>query len=339
MHKFLPFVAALLMLPAVVAQEADTLQAASDNFNQAWLSRDVAATQKFAAAGATVFSLAGTDATSLAEAIRKEGRSLRDATSSETVVSVDVKVHGATAIVTRIARIDHTAKKRQYSSPQRQTEFWVKTNGAWKLSHMHQSAYTNFASAINAFERADAKGLPKPGGVVFVGSSSIRMWKTLNEDFPDTNNVHRGFGGSQLIDSIVYVDRLITKYAPSKVVVYAGDNDVGAGKNAERVLQDFKTLVTSIHKRLPDAQIGFIAIKPSRARWKLWSEMAKANKLVAEFAKGDPKLTYFDIATPMLANSGGGMPAADWFIQDGLHMTPKGYAAWTKVIRPWVDAR
>jgi ketosteroid isomerase-like protein/lysophospholipase L1-like esterase len=337
MRLLLSSLVLLLVVTPGLAQENDAVRKASAGFNEAWVNRDADAAKKFAVPDATVFSMNGSDTTNIAGAVRKEDQALRDGSSRETVVSVVVKTLGNTATVTRISRLDYKMKNREFSSPKRQTELWTRVDGGWKLTHLHQSAYSNFASSMDSFEKADKKTMPKPGGVVFVGSSSIRMWKTLNDDFPNSNNIHRGFGGSQLVDSILYVDRLITKYAPTKVVVYAGDNDVGAGKSAERVLQDFKTLVASIHSRLPEAQIGFIAIKPSRARWKLWPEMAKANRLVAEFTSTDSKLTYFDIAKPMLANSGGGMPASGWFIKDGLHMTPKGYEAWTKVIRPWVD--
>ena len=234
--------------------------------------------------------------------------------------------------------MDHKRNTEQFSSGQRQTQIWLKRRGDWKLSHLHLSNYANFETAILAFEKSDKAEMPKPGGVVFVGSSSIRMWKTLEDDFPKTNTVHRGFGGSQLVDSIMYVNRIITPYAPSKVVVYAGDNDVAAGKKADRVLADFKTLVASIHARVPAAKIGFIAIKPSRSRWNLWPEMDKANRLVATFAESHPKVTYLDIAAPMLAEKDK-KPAKDLFIADGLHMTPKGYEKWTKVIRPWVEAK
>ena len=333
----LSIIAVLLLSPTSFAQEA-TVANASREFNKAWLSRNAKAVNAHCANGATLFGTNGGDQATVSRAIWQQNRSLRNATSTEAVAHREVRVTGDTAVVTRVSRVDHKTKNNAFSIPQRQTEFWSQVDGTWKLTHLHQSPYMNFATAITTFDAADRKQMPKPGGVVFVGSSSIRMWKSLNEDFPDTNNVHRGFGGSQLIDSIMYCDRLITRYAPTKVVVYAGDNDVAAGKKADRVLQDFKTLVASIHAKVPEAKIGFIAIKPSRARWNLWPEMDKANKLVARFASKNSKLEYFDIATPMLSENGG-QPDADWFVADGLHMTPKGYELWTKVIRPWVDAK
>lgn len=320
-----------------LAQDGDDLGSRRKAFTAAWLARDSDAVTSFLTSDASVLPETGGDLSNAGGALSRINRYFKDTTSSETMVDHKVVRHGDTAIVTVVARVDHKGKQKTTSAPQRQTQVWVRAGGVWKLAHMHVSAYTNFATSIAAFQRADKAAMPKPGGVVFVGSSSILLWKTLQEDFPDANAVHRGFGGSQLVDSIMYAHRIITPYKPSKVVVYAGDNDVNAGKDARRVLQDFKTLVESIHSRVPNAKIGFIAIKPSRSRWKIWPEMDKANKLVAEFAATDPRLTYFDIATPMLGENGT-KPAADWFVSDGLHMKPKGYALWTSIIKPWVDA-
>ena len=214
---------------------------------------------------------------------------------------------------------------------------WLQSNDGWKLAQMHISPYRSFESSIQEFEAQDRMQPPRPRGVVFVGSSSIRMWKSLPADFPGVNCIPRGFGGSQLVDSVIYAHRVITPYKPRKVVVYAGDNDISAGKDAQRVLQDFRLLVESVHERVPDAEIGFVAIKPSISRWRLWPEMNRANQLVAEFAASRPCVTYLDVATPMLGPDGG-QPAAELFLADGLHMTPQGYAIWTKVIRPWVEA-
>ena len=122
--------------------------------------------------------------------------------------------------------------------------------------------------AISRFEEADKAQPPAPGGIVFVGGSSIRLWD-LKESFPDQTLINRGFGGSQLIDSVQYADRIINKYRPRLVVVYAGDNDLAAGKSAEQVRDDYRALVAKIHTALPETKIVFLAIKPSIARAKL----------------------------------------------------------------------
>ena len=191
-----------------------------------------------------------------------------------------------------------------------------------------------FESEIVAFETQAAAQPPAPGSVVFVGSSSIRFWNSLVQDMAPAPVVQRGFGGAHMSHVLHNVHRVVTPYAPSRVVVYAGDNDLAAGseKTAETVVAQYRELIKEIHSRVPKAQIDFIAIKPSTLRWAQWHEMKRTNQLIAALSQKDPRLGYFDIATPMLGPDG--RPPSEFFRLDGLHLSPEGYAVWTEVIRP-----
>jgi lysophospholipase L1-like esterase len=185
---------------------------------------------------------------------------------------------------------------------------------------------------IRAFEEADRKAPAPEGAVLFVGSSSIRMWDTLQRDFPDVRLVQRGFGGSTLADVVFYADRIILPYRPRMVVVYAGDNDLAAGKTPETVFADYKALVRKIRRALPRTRIAFIAIKPSLARWKLIASIRKANALIEEHASRHRRLRYVDVFTPMLDRDG--TPRKELFVEDGLHLNARGYALWKDVLAP-----
>lgn len=189
---------------------------------------------------------------------------------------------------------------------------------------------------IAAFEKADQDKPVKAGGALFIGSSSIRMWKSLAADFPDYPVLNRGFGGSQIADSLNFADRIILPYQPRVMFLYAGDNDINAGKSPEVVLADFQALVKKVHASLPDTQIGFIAIKPSLKRWGLIDQIAQANYLVEGFCRQTPNTFYVDIYHPMLLPDG--TPAPELFIKDGLHMTEKGYAIWRDAMLPFLQA-
>ena len=195
-------------------------------------------------------------------------------------------------------------------------------------------AQDQWEEAIQAFEQMDETDPPPEGAVLFAGSSSIRMWTTLAEDFPDVRVINRGFGGSQMSDLIHYVDRIVTPYAPRLVLVYEGDNDVAAGKTAEQVFTDYQQFTSMVHNVLPDTRIAFIAIKPSLARRALMDEMHKANGLIEEYARTRDRLDYIDIFTPMLGEDGEPLP--DVFLEDGLHMNAAGYAIWTEAVRPYL---
>lgn len=189
--------------------------------------------------------------------------------------------------------------------------------------------------AIRAFEKQDAEHPPPKNGVLFVGSSSIRVWD-LNESFPEKGYINRGFGGSQIADSIAFLDRLVINHEPRVVLMYAGDNDIAAGKTPEAVASDFETFQKKLHAKLPKTRIMYIAIKPSLKRWNLYPQMAEANRLIAEHCDSDERLTYLDIVTPMLGDDG--KPIPDLFREDGLHLNRKGYEVWTGVVSKHLDA-
>jgi lysophospholipase L1-like esterase len=187
---------------------------------------------------------------------------------------------------------------------------------------------------IKKFEEADRQNPPAKSAVVFVGSSSIRMWKDLAEDFPDTKVINRGFGGSQLADSTYYADRIVIPYQPRMVVLYAGDNDLAAGKTPQQVFEDYKAFVSRVREKLPNAKIAFISIKPSLARVKLMEQMRATNELIRGYAAAGKNLVFIDVFPPMLNQAG--QPRPELFIQDGLHMNREGYDIWRKVVAPYL---
>lgn len=189
-----------------------------------------------------------------------------------------------------------------------------------------------FENEIQAFEQADRKQPPPKNAVEFVGSSSIRFWGTLAQDFPHIPVINRGFGGSQIEDSTRYADRIIIPYHPRQILFYAGDNDLAAGKTPEQVLAEFQDFVKKVRAALPDVRISFISIKPSLARWRLIEQIKKANQLIQDFVKKEKNIDYIDIFTPMLGPDG--KPRAELFRPDGLHVNQKGYELWTSIIAP-----
>jgi lysophospholipase L1-like esterase len=185
---------------------------------------------------------------------------------------------------------------------------------------------------IARFEAEDRASPPRLGSIVFVGSSSIRMWTTLGRDFPGVSVLNRGFGGSEAGDVAQFAERIVVPYKPPVVVFYAGDNDLAAGKTPAQVLAAFQSFVATIHRDLPGTRVVFVSIKPSIARWAIVDKMRAANQLVRDYTRTDPGLVYVDVFTPMLDASG--QPRLDLYLKDGLHMTPAGYAIWRELIAP-----
>jgi lysophospholipase L1-like esterase len=197
-----------------------------------------------------------------------------------------------------------------------------------------------WAGDIAAFAATDRAHPPPDRPVVFVGSSSIRLWNTLQSDMAPLPVLNRGFGGAQLSQVVFNVDQTVIRYRPRAIVLYAGDNDLDGryhtGKTAEDVTREFKMFVARVQAAVPDAHIYYLSMKPSRQRWVDWPQERMANALIAQICAGDPRLAYIDVATAMLA--AGAPPPSALFMPDGMHPSPKGYALWTKIIKPRLEA-
>lgn len=193
-----------------------------------------------------------------------------------------------------------------------------------------------FEDEIKAFEEADRESPPGPGRILFIGSSSIRFWSSLEDDMAGLPVLNRGFGGAHLSHVIHNTNRIVVPYAPRAIVLYAGDNDIGAGKSVDRVVGDFEAFVRGVRAQLPNVPIHFLPIKPSKLRWKRWPEMAQANRRIEVLTQADPSLHYHDTASVLLGANG--EPRGDVFLLDGLHMNAKGYALWTSVVAPALRA-
>lgn len=169
---------------------------------------------------------------------------------------------------------------------------------------------------------------------IFYGSSSIRLWTTLYEDFKEFQPVNLGFGGSTLEACVYFFDRIMQpyqKYNPDHMVVYAGDNDLGDGKNADQVFASFKVLLNKVQQCFPGMQFTYISIKPSISRRSIIGNIRRANQLIQEHLDTcGPGYFFVDIFDKMLDASGNPVPGL--FDADGLHLSPAGYTVWKDVL-------
>jgi lysophospholipase L1-like esterase len=195
-------------------------------------------------------------------------------------------------------------------------------------------AATKWEPSIAEFEKSDQESPPPKNAVLFVGSSSIRRWD-LTRYFPHLPTINRGFGGSQMSDTLFYADRIVFPYEPKVIVVYAGDNDIAAGESAAQVEKDFVAFVRRVHTKLPRARIFYVAIKPSIKRWQLVEEMRKANQAICTLTSADPLVEFVDIDTPMIGADG--MPRKELFASDGLHLNHDGYVLWSKLVNDAIE--
>lgn len=196
-----------------------------------------------------------------------------------------------------------------------------------------QVSKADWEQDMRRFAAQDAVSPPPRHGVVFVGSSSIRLWETLAADFPGVPVINRGFGGSELRDSTFYADRIVIPYAPRQIVVYAGENDLQAGRTPQQVEADFRAFVERVRRDLPKARIAYISNKPSPLRAGLLEAQRQANALI-EAEAGRLHVDYIDVFTSML--DANGQVREELFVEDRLHMNRAGYELWRQKVAPYL---
>lgn len=199
----------------------------------------------------------------------------------------------------------------------------------------NQPHHVRWEPTIAKFEARDKTNPPPRDAVLLIGSSSIVKWTNAPAQFPEHTIINRGFGGSHLGDSAAFVGRIVIPYRPKLVVLYAGDNDIAAGRTAEQVFAAFKEFVAKVRAAQPRTPIAFVSIKPSPSRAKFLPPIQEANRLIREFIASDEQLVYVDVFTPMLGADG--QPRRELFVKDMLHLNADGYKLWAGIVKPVLD--
>jgi len=164
---------------------------------------------------------------------------------------------------------------------------------------------------------------PPSNPIVFYGSSSIRLWKTLQQDFPGYQVLNCGFGGSRLTDCVKFAPRLVLRLKPSAVIIYAGDNDLALGTAPEKVFNSFQQLFRILRSDLPNVPLAFLSVKPSPARMKYFDNIRRFNEMVDIYLEHKPDTEYIDVCSNMLGPDK--RPISSFFVGDQIHLSPAGY--------------
>lgn len=188
---------------------------------------------------------------------------------------------------------------------------------------------------IQAFKKQDSLQPPPKNAILFVGSSSFRLWPDVQSSFPGYTIINRGFGGSTLPDVIHYADEIIFPYQPKEIVIYCGENDIAASDTitAKTVFTRFEKLFTLIRKKMPKVPVVFVAMKPSPSRARFHLKLVQANLLIKNYLARQRKSAYVDVYKLMMEN---GKPNESLYVNDRLHMNAKGYTIWQKAIKPYL---
>jgi lysophospholipase L1-like esterase len=216
------------------------------------------------------------------------------------------------------------------SNRQEQTPRAVALPGYQKAPH----DFARWEKEIAAFEAADKANPPPRGAILFIGSSTIRLWKSLEQDFPNHKVINRGFGGSEIADATHFAERIIWPYEPKVIFLRAGNNDIHNGRLPDELAGDFEAFVKKVRERLPKTEIVFISLCPVPDRWPEQDKSRQLNKLIRRMALDLPRVSYVDAWNISLTNTGHARP--ELFAADKLHFNAEGYKLLAERVRPYL---
>ena len=193
-----------------------------------------------------------------------------------------------------------------------------------------------YEDEIKGLENMRAKITHEPE-TLFYGSSSIRLWAGLNNDLSEFKPVNLGFGGSTLAACTWFFDRVMMGYQPKRLVLYAGDNDLGDGRHPEEVFIFFQQFAARAAKRFGSLPCYFISLKPSINRWNMVDQFNFTNQIISDEIKNNqPNWHWIDIFSAML--NADGHPNREYYLDDNLHLSEKGYQVWKNIIQSALTA-
>jgi lysophospholipase L1-like esterase len=201
-------------------------------------------------------------------------------------------------------------------------------------SYAAKRDYAKWEKEVAAYEASDRQKPPPKGGILFIGSSTIRFWKTLATDYPDHKVVNRGFGGTEIVDSTHFADRLIFPHEPKQIFLRAGGNDIHNGRTPSQVAADFADFVSVVHARLPKTEIIYIGVSPAPSRWGESDKYRELNRLIRQMALEMPRVGFVDTFDMVVRADGD--PREDLFVKDRLHFNPDGYKLLADRVRPFL---
>jgi len=195
------------------------------------------------------------------------------------------------------------------------------------------TSINRFEPEVLKFEALDRRIPPPPRPILFVGSSSIRLWTNLPTSIHERPVLNRGFGGSRFKDLLRFFNRLVLPYGPSVLVVYEGDNDLADGQTPAEIAQDLAVFLDRAETELRGTSIVLLTVKPSPSRRHLLEAQSEFNRRLQTLAATRQRVRVVDVASPLLDSRG--RPDPRFFAADQLHLNAEGYEAWRK---PVLDA-
>lgn len=192
---------------------------------------------------------------------------------------------------------------------------------------------TKWAADVAALEALDARGPDVPGAILFVGSSSIRLWDSIAADMAPWPVIRRGYGGARYRDLCHFAPRLVANHDPRAIVVFSANDlaDPAEPPPVDEVMVDVRATLAAIRGHHPRVPVFFVAVTPTEARWRMWPAISRLNVALEAMTAEEPA-TFFIATAERFLDPATGRPRAELFVADRLHLSPAGYATWAAAI-------
>ena len=221
-------------------------------------------------------------------------------------------------------RVKEGAKALGYELNDQEVKYWIKRIRSY-------NKLDGFDEDIEQFVAQDKIAMPPNDGFLFIGSSSIRLWRSLEKDMSPLKVINRGFGGAHTKHINRHKDKIVFPYEPKAIIFFCGSNDINGWNSPEDVFAEFENFYNSVKEKLPKTIVFAISIQPSPNRFDQRPRQLKWNNAVSSFAEVEENLVFVDVSPPMLSEKN--EPRPELYIEDMLHLNEKGYEIWTKIVR------
>jgi lysophospholipase L1-like esterase len=197
----------------------------------------------------------------------------------------------------------------------------------------------NWENDIRALEQLDSTETDPANAILFTGSSSIRLWDSIQSDMSPWPVIRRGYGGARLSDYEYYARRILYPHQPRAIAIFIANDITGStsDKTPAEVAALFKNLLDIIREKFPETPVFWIQITPTPSRWKSWDQIRAANLLIGEECKKDKACWLIRTDTYFLGPDG--TPRKELFVGDQLHLSREGYKLWASIIKETLEMK
>ena len=190
---------------------------------------------------------------------------------------------------------------------------------------------------IAAFDKLNQTEKYPDNSILFLGSSSIRLWSTIKEELAPYPIIQRGFGGSNSPAVEYYTERIVYPHQFSAVAIFIANDITGSPNDLtpKESAATFRKIIKTIRAKYKKQPIFIIEITPSQSRWKKWSVIQEDNALLKALCQKQKNLYFIETAQSFLNEKG--EPRNELFREDHLHLNRDGYKIWGKLIKAEID--